>query len=276
MHQLDSLDIMIAYSCNLACQGCISISDLPRDGIEPYENIVEQINRWKSVISPKMIVIFGGEPCLHPKLIEICKHVRAAWPDAVIRLITNGYLLDNFDADHWFDLGKIEIQVSIHRKDHEHVLNQKIKNILTKRKPWTVSTHHETDRHKQVQWQHNSVSIYKSIFKDFVVPYQHSHNQILPWNSNPSDAHKICGAPNTPILYKGKLYKCPAVANAIDITKQNWFKYQAVDANDNLTDFVNSIGVPEPVCGQCPAQPQAVIIDHFDRKNVVVKQKNIN
>jgi organic radical activating enzyme len=276
MHQLDSLDIMIAYSCNLACQGCISISDLPRDGIEPYENIVEQINRWKSVISPKMIVIFGGEPCLHPKLIEICKHVRAAWPDAVIRLITNGYLLDNFDADHWFDLGKIEIQVSIHRKDHEHVLNQKIKNILAKRKPWTVSIHHETDRHKQVQWQHNSVTIYKSIFKDFVVPYQHSHNQILPWNSNPSDAHKICGAPNTPILYKGKLYKCPAVANAIDITKQNWFKYQAVDANDNLTDFVNSIGVPEPVCGQCPARPQAVIIDHFDRKNVVVKQKNIN
>ncbi len=276
MHQLDSLDIMIAYSCNLACQGCISISDQPRDGIEPYENIVQQIDQWKSVVCPTLIVIFGGEPCLHPKLIEICKHVRTAWPNAVIRLITNGYLLDNFDADCWFELGKFEMQVSIHRKDHEHVLNQKIKNILVKRKSWTVTTQHKHNQNKRIQWQHNSVSIYKSIFKNFVVPYQRSHNQILPWNSNPADAHKICGAPNSPILYKGKLYKCPAVANAIDITKQNWFKYQAVGPSDNLTDFINSIGVPEPVCGQCPAREQAVIIDHFDRKKVVVKQKNID
>lgn len=276
MHCIDRLDVMIAYSCNLACRGCISISDQVRDGVEPFENLVAELDRWKTSIVPKVTAIFGGEPCLHPKLVEICQHVRTVWPDTVIRLITNGYLLDNFDAEHWFDLGKLEIQVSVHRKDHEQVLNQKIRNILSKRKSWRISTHQSAGEHKQMQWQYDSVSIYKSIFKEFVVPYQQHNNQLLPWNSDPVESHKICGAANTPVLYKGKLYKCPAVANVIDITKQNWFNYQAIDIDGDLSGFVRSIGVPEPVCGQCPNRAQAVVIDHFDKKNVVVKQKNIN
>lgn len=276
MYQINRLDVMIAYSCNLACQGCISISDRPRDGIEPYQSVIDQINTWKTIISPAVTTIFGGEPCLHPRLIEICKHVRTSWPGTTIRLITNGYLLDNFDADQWFELGRFEIQVSVHRKDHEQVLNKKIKNILTKRKPWITTAHQAPGDHKQIQWQHNLVSIHKSTFKEFVVPYRQINGQLLPWNSNPAESHKICGAPSTPVLYKGKLYKCPAVANAIDITKENWFDYSAVSVSDDLTDFINSIGIPEPVCGQCPARSQAVIVDHFDRKNVVVKQKNID
>jgi organic radical activating enzyme len=276
MYQLERLDIMIAYSCNLACQGCISISDQPRDGVEPYHSVIDQIDQWKTKVAPAVTAVFGGEPCLHPRLIEICKHIRAAWPNTIIRLITNGYLLDNFDAEQWFELGPFEIQLSVHRKDHEHVLNQKIKHILMQRKPWTVTMHQESGDHKQIQWQHQSVSIYKSMFKDFVVPYRVHNNEIVPWNSDPAEAHKICGSPNTPILYKGRLYKCPAVANAMDITKQNWFGYQAVSAQDNLEQFVNAIGLPEPVCAQCPARSQAVVIDHFDRKNVVVKQKNID
>jgi organic radical activating enzyme len=273
---IDRLDIMIAYSCNLACQGCISISDRPRDGVESVSNIINYLSKWKNSIVPAVATVFGGEPCLHPNLIEICKHIRNVWPETTIRLITNGYLLDRFDSEEWFNLGLFEIQVSIHRQDHEQILNKKIKNILMTRKPWTTTVHNKHNGHKQIQWQHDSVTVYKSIFKDFVVPYRQQGNQLVPWNSNPEESHKICGSPNTPVLYKGKLYKCPAVANAMDITKQNWFNYQAVDVDDDLEKFVNNIGCPESVCGQCPARSQAVVIDHFDKKNVIVKQKNLN
>jgi hypothetical protein len=109
------------------------------------------------------------------------------------------------------------------------------------------------------------------VFKDFVVPYK---DDIKPWYSDPAEAHKICGSPNTPILYKGLLYKCPAVANAIDISGENWFDYRAYDVNDNLAEFVSNINKSETVCGQCPDQQQAVIINHFDINNV--KTKNIN
>ena len=261
---------MIAYSCNIACAGCISISDRKRDGVASLEDISIWSKKWAEHLDPEIISIFGGEPCLHPKLIEVCKTIREQWPTSTIRLITNGYLLPNFDPKVWFTLGKFEMQVSLHRHDHRSIIDAAIKNILVERTNWKTSVHGGDD-HKQIAWASDDVTIYKSMFKDFVVPYR---DNIKPWFSNPTEAHKICGSPATPILYKGLLYKCPAVANAMDISKENWFDYKAYDIGDNLAEFINNIGKPELVCGQCPDQQQAVIIDHFDINNV--KTKNIS
>jgi hypothetical protein len=252
--------------------GCISLSDFKRDGIANITDIALWIDQWSKIIDPSVVVLFGGEPCLHPKLLNICALVRGAWPNCTIRLITNGYLLGNFDSASWFKYGKFEMQVSIHRKDHEQIINSKIKDILANRKKWTV--HKALDGgHQQLIMESDGIKIYKSIFKDFVVPFK---GNIEPWNSDPASAHKICGAPNTPILYKGKLYKCPAVANAMDLSKQNWFSYQPCEDEGTIDEFIAGIGFPETVCGQCPDKKQAIIINHFDKKNVIIKQKNIS
>jgi organic radical activating enzyme len=266
---------MIAYSCNLSCKGCISLSDFSRDGVAEFSEIESWIEKWKSCVSPAVIAVFGGEPCLHPRLIDICKHIRLAWPNSVIRLITNGYLLKKFDPADWFELGSFEMQVSIHRKDHEQLINQEIKRILMQRTGWKIKQH-GGQQHKQIEWEHQQVRIYKSVFKDFVVPYRQENDKILPWHSQSAEAHKICGSPDSPILYKGKLYKCPAVANVMDLTQHNWFDYQACDIDGDIETFISNIGKPEFVCSQCPDQQQAIIINHFDKKNVIVKQKNIN
>jgi len=275
MHILPRLDLMIAYSCNLSCVGCISLSDRQRDGIATYSEIHEWVRQWKQKINPSVLTIFGGEPCLHPDLLDICALVRNTWADCTIRLITNGYLLDNFDSAAWFTFDKFEMQISVHRKDHEKLINQKIKGILSHRKDWKVKIH-GGNQHKQIEWISENVSIYKSIFKDFVVPFKEIGSTITAWDSDPAAAHKICGSPATPILYKGKLYKCPPVANIIDLTGSCYADYAGVDPEDDLLPFVNAINKPESVCGQCPDQSQAIIINHLDLKNVKVKQKISN
>jgi len=274
MYNISRLDLMIAYSCNISCAGCISISDTKRSGIEPFDSLVDSISRWKSTLNPSVIVIFGGEPCLHPRLIDICNEIRLAWPRSTIRLITNGYLLDQFDASAWFDFEPFEMQISIHRKDHEPIINEKIKNILKNRKPWVVTKQDGERQHRQLTWKHNNFSIFKSIFGVFIPPYKKIADNFFPFNGDPAKAHKICGAGSTPILYKGRLYKCPAVANIIDITRENWFDYQSFDINDDIEFFVANIGKPEPVCGQCPDSMNTAI-DHLNRKNVIVRHKNI-
>ena len=273
---INRLDLMIAYSCNISCVGCISLSDFKRDGIAPYDDIVQWIEYWSQLISPNVVTVFGGEPCLHPKLVDICQQVRQHWPDTVIRLITNGYLLTNFDSAAWFNFMPIEIQVSMHRADHKHIINQQIKRILSHRRDWQITRNQNPADHEQLTWHVDGFKIYKSIFKDFVVPFKQEDGTIKPWMSNAAEAHGSCGAPNTPILYKGRLYKCPAVANAMDLSNENWFDYHPCDGADTLDEFIANIGRPETVCGQCPDRSQAVIIDHFDIKNVTVKQKNIN
>lgn len=275
MHILPRLDLMIAYSCNLSCVGCISLSDRQRDGVASYSEIQDWVHDWQQRITPTVLTIFGGEPCLHPDLLDICTLVRNTWADCTIRLITNGYLLDNFDSAAWFTFGKFEIQVSVHRKDHEKIINQKIKTILSHRKDWRVSVH-GGDQHKQTEWTSDNISIYKSIFKDFIVPFKELGETMSAWNSDPAEAHKICGSPATPILYKGRLYKCPPVANIIDLTGTHYADYRGYGPDDDLLPFINAINRPEPVCGQCPSQTQAVIIDHMDFKNVKVKQKISN
>ena len=269
------LDIMVAYSCNIACKGCISLSDFPRDGVAPLEDIKSWIDHWCDLIEPDILTIFGGEPCLHPDLIEICQYIRSSWPKSTIRLITNGYFLHKFDTEAWYNLTPLEIQVSIHRRDHEKHINQTIAKILKHRTDWQVSRH-GGDQHKQMEWSSDGISVYKSIFKDFVTPYKQVNNELLPYTSDPVEAHKICGSPNTPILYKGKLYKCPPVANLIDVTGKNFLNYAACEDESTLDDFVSGIGSPESVCGQCPTQQTAKIIDHFNTKNVTVKNKITN
>lgn len=275
MHKILRLDLMVAYSCNLSCAGCISISDIKRLGIEPFNSLVSSISKWSAVIDPKVISVFGGEPCLHPQLQEICKQIRTAWPNSIIRLITNGYLLDNFEPGAWFDFAPFEMQVSIHRKDHESEISKKIKNIIQHRRPWIVTTQGGPNQHRQITWSHGNFSIYKSMFGEFIVPYKKINNQLLPWRSDPEQAHKICGCPSVPILYKGLLYKCSPVANIIDITGENWYGYQAIDVADNLDDFINNIGRPESVCGQCPSLSQAVVVNHLQKENVVVRHNSV-
>lgn len=272
MSIIPRLDLMVAYSCNISCKGCISVSDIKRNGVAPYEEIAVWLAQWQYRITPELVTIFGGEPCLHPKLVEICQDVKRTWPNAKIRLITNGYLLGRFDPAIWHQFDNFEIQVSIHRKDHETHINQYIKNILLHSKDWQV-TKIGGDDHKQIAWIGKHLTIYKSIFKDFIVPYKKG---LKPYNSDPAAAHKICGASATPILYKGRLYKCPPVANIIDITNTHYKNYKGYSIDDDLKQFVDNIGQPESVCGFCPDSSQATIIDHFNKDNVIVKHKIVN
>ena len=272
LSRLPRVDLMIAYSCNISCAGCISLSDFKRDGVAPYSDIVNWVNYWSQYIEPEVVTLFGGEPLLHPRILDICQLVRSKWSTSTIRLITNGYLLDRVDYKEWFNYGPFEMQVSIHRADHEHLINDHIKKILTCRHGWEV-TKPDSAGHEKISWAIKDFRLYKSWFKDFIVPFK---DNMQPWMSDPAEAHSICGAPNTPILYKGKLYKCPAVANAIDLAGKNWFDYQACEGTDTLADFIANIGRPESVCGQCPDRTTAVVIDHFDKNNVTVKGKNFN
>jgi len=271
-HIINRLDIMMAYSCNVSCRGCISVSDINREGIEPVENILQWIQQWSGSLDPRVTVLFGGEPLLHPRIFDVCRAIRRSWPTTVIRLITNGYLFDNHFAGTWFDFEPIEIQVSIHRKDHEHMINQHIKQILAYRNNWKI-TQHGDNNHKQMEWSSGGFSIYKSIFKDFVQPYRLVDGRMQGYSSDPAQAHAICGSPATPILYKGALYKCPPVANLMDLTGEDFYGYKPVTDSNGLAEFVQGIGRPESVCAWCPARSQATVIDHFDINNVQVRQK---
>ena len=274
-HKLERLDINIAYACNIKCAGCISLSDFPRKGVALVEEVELWLEYWHNYLDIDVIVLFGGEPLIHPRLLDVCRIIRKYYPTATIRLITNGYLLDNFDPTAWFNFEPFEIQVSIHRQDHETEISKKIKKILETNKGWSTTTK-DLNQHQQIKFSLGNFTIYKSKFKDFVAPYGLENNKLVPLKSDPATAHGMCGSPNTPVLYKGQLYKCPPVANLIDMLDENWNNYKSCANAEELETFVNSVGCPEAVCAQCPDNTNAIIFDHFDKDNVRVKEKNLS
>jgi len=262
---IERLDFNIAYACNLACKGCISLSDFDRRGVESVDSIEQQCLAWSKRITPHVITLFGGEPLLHPHIHDVISIIKHYWPNSTLRLITNGYLLKKHDPLKWFDYKPFEMQISMHRRDHQHILKQQIRRILECRKGWKVIKHNKKG-HKDLEFVLPGFSIYKSNFGHFVKPYQ---DDVTPFNSDPKTAHSICGAPDTPVLYKNKLYKCPPLANILDIIP-GYVEYEGLGHNSDLTEFIAGIGKPESVCAMCP-ETATHSVDHYAKENVHVK-----
>ena len=269
-YKIKRLDFNIAYACNLSCKGCISLSDLNRKGVESLSSIEQQCKEWSHILSPKIISIFGGEPLLHPKLLDVLKLIRIYWPRSTIRLITNGYFLKNYNPMDWFTFSNFEMQISIHRKDHEKILTNEIQKILKCKNNWKVYKD-KNSKHIDIGFVYKDFKIYKSRFKNFVIPYKFENENILPFRSDPIKSHSICGSPDTPILYKNKVYKCAPIANILDIVnnKKN-YNYQGIKSTEDLKDFIDNINKPEKICAMCPESTKHSI-DHFKKENVYVK-----
>lgn len=267
-HRIHRMDLNIAYACNLGCKGCISLSDFPRKGVDSYESIADSCKSWSRVLEPEVITIFGGEPLIHPRLIDVLKCIKAHWHNATIRLITNGYLLKKYDPKVWFTLGRFEMQVSIHRHDHDDLITQEIKKILVTTEGW--KPFYPKGNHQQLGFKKDDFTIYKSKFKDFVMPYKVENGKPVPFNSDPAKAHAICGSPDTPILYRNKLYKCAPIANLLDVSMPGVYKYRGMNADDDLDQFVSDINRPENICSICPDNINHSV-DHSNKENVVVK-----
>ena len=237
----------------------------------PYDDIVESINTWKSKVYPKTTSIFGGEPLLHPRLTDIFGEVKKAWPDTTIRLITNGYLLNKMKMGNFFEHTPFEMQVSVHRLDHEHIINKNIIQFLKHYSDWKIVKVNEAGvGHHVYVWQRPGFKIWKSKFGQFVIPYNTEGNQLVPFKSNPKEAHSICGNPDVPILYKNKLYKCAPIANLLDLPNTKGFKYKPIEAFDNVDAFVKMIGKPESICSMCP-ESRSHASDHYAKGEVHVK-----
>lgn len=269
MYRIQRLDFNVAYACNLSCKGCISLSDFDRRGVESLKDIEDQCKTWSKILDPSIISIFGGEPLMHPRIAKVLDAIRKHWPNAQIRLITNGYLLRKYNPEMWFQYKGLEMQVSIHRQDHERMITDEIKKIVKCRTDWQAIKS-SADGHQQLELHNKDLIIYKSKFKRFVMPYRLENGELKPFNSDPKKAHSICGSPDVPILYRNKLYKCAPLPNILELDKGKHYKYKGISADGDIKTLIEHIGKPESVCAMCP-ENISHSVDHYDKENVRVK-----
>lgn len=125
------LFLSIINSCQLRCQGCWVDVEAPRKllDLETLNRIVREAKRHGN----SYFGILGGEPFLHPSLLELL----AAHPDCYFQIFTNGQLIDDGVARELRRLGNATPLVSVEgtaavsdeRRGRAHVLDRTLAGL---------------------------------------------------------------------------------------------------------------------------------------------------
>ena len=111
------IDVQVCGHCNLRCAGCMHFAPLAEAtflDLDEYENDLTRCSSIDDVSSYfDAIVLMGGEPLLHPQIVEIIRMTRRHLPKILLALCTNGLLLKRMGEDFWSALIECEVDLTI-------------------------------------------------------------------------------------------------------------------------------------------------------------------
>ncbi len=99
--QTRSLEAHVVDHCNLTCAECCSLSPLLPEWYASPESVEHDLRMAARVLQPRVFKIVGGEPLLHPALVELIERVRGTGIAPVISVTTNGIRLGEMCDAFW-------------------------------------------------------------------------------------------------------------------------------------------------------------------------------
>jgi organic radical activating enzyme len=88
------LEFEVTHHCNLNCRGCTHFTPLSKKKFGNLEQFIKDLERiHKMVDHLGQILLLGGEPLLNPDLNRFIEESHRIYPDAEIKVISNGMLL---------------------------------------------------------------------------------------------------------------------------------------------------------------------------------------
>lgn len=237
MKIIDYLEFWATRHCNLNCKGCSSCSPISEKWYLEPEVLKKDLNRLKNLkIVVNNINILGGEPLLHPRIVDLFNIVKQIYPDCNLGLLTNGLILKKMKAEFW-----------------NSCVNNKVKLKIT---CFPVLSENDIGEIEQLL-------IHYGI--EHQLTRKTKFNKILIENnpSNMKEIIKACGCNSANNLYDGYVSRCPVpmvteLLNSKFSTKLNTAgKLNIYDAT--AEEIITFLSVPNQSCTNCTAFPQKVI-----------------
>lgn len=97
------LCLPLVRHCNLNCKGCSAFSPISEPHFYTLTNIKRDLGRISQLVAHKVDCLYlnGGEPLLHPDLVDILYYCRKCFPRGLIKIFTNGTLLLKQEERFW-------------------------------------------------------------------------------------------------------------------------------------------------------------------------------
>ncbi len=104
-------EINVVDHCNLSCRGCTHLSPTVPKYITDPEKIYKDLSILSKSYIPRGVKLVGGEPLLHPNIIQVIEAVRASGITKFVKIVTNGHLLSRASDLFWEKIDAIEISL---------------------------------------------------------------------------------------------------------------------------------------------------------------------
>lgn len=99
--QAESCGLLVAEHCNLSCRGCSSLSPALPHRFLDADSIERDLALLATAYRAGFIRVLGGEPLLHPRLLDVFAAVRRSGVAPRIEVVTNGVLLSRMAETFW-------------------------------------------------------------------------------------------------------------------------------------------------------------------------------
>ena len=152
---LPQVEFYVTNVCNYNCEGCNRFNNYYFKGHKYWDEHCTEYEEWGRKVDIDTITIIGGEPTLNPDLINWVSGISRIWPNATLKIATNGSRLDLIWNDLYTVLkqhpSQAIVELSIHDKSKTDNLVDKCKQYLTGK----VSIKYEPlndDHERNIHW----------------------------------------------------------------------------------------------------------------------------
>ena len=211
---IDRIEYSITDNCNLNCAYCCHYAPIATKyfvRLDKFEDDITQLavltNQGKDLGT---LGLLGGEPLLHPDLIEMCYHARIMLPYSRIRITTNGLLLKKLSKPDLCCLRRFDVEVLISKyRDTDNF--DEMANLL------------EEYRIVHKFCQNDNLVLFAKYGMDETGSQdkEESHNKCELWKE-----YYTCHE-----LREGKLYPCSQIARAAVLNKRFGTNFKVTENN---------------------------------------------
>lgn len=264
-------EFYITNVCNLACKGCNRFNNVKFKGWQDWKDYQEIYYQWSQQLDLGSISILGGEPLLNPSFNCWVLGLRKLWPNALLRIASNGTQLDKHHDFYEIlkDDRRIRFSVCVHNKIHKQDLIEKVKNFMVG--PFESKFDPTPYRECLTLTDSNGVKVdiwYNWWFHQGAVITNLETGRFTLHQSDPIKAHEICHSKTCHHFESGMLYKCGPSSLFKQFDKQFGLElsdqdqllinsYRPLKIDDDIhakKNFLSNISNPIPQCKFCPEQ----------------------
>lgn len=234
------LAVGIVDHCNLKCKGCTHFSCIAEEYIVPAEKVCADIRQLGKIFENKRIdtfAIMGGEPLLHPELIQITKCVRDTFREAEVQIVTNGILLLKESSEFWNMCRENRITIICTK----YPINLKFDDIEKKAAKEQVD----------FQYYGDTGNVTKILFKREID---------LQGRMNPVQSFATCWEANEcNFLMEGKWFECPFICFAERVFNKKFNQHIKIEEKDYIDiyqvedyhEILEYMAKPKDACRFC-------------------------